>query len=138
MPKHAIEAARAKGEEYAWTKAGSHISSGAFRLREWRPNDKIVLQKNPAYYEADLVRLEEITFLLVYDRNTNMNIYRAGEGHFMDPSAFDAAYLPLLRKKNDYREAPWHRALVGVTKVPLDNVLVRVPTWPLTRMRSRR
>jgi ABC-type oligopeptide transport system substrate-binding subunit len=128
VPKQAIDAARAKGEESAWTKAGSHISSGAFRLREWRPNDKIVLQKNPAYYEADLVRLEEITFLLVSDRNTNMNIYRAGEGHFMDPSAFDPAYLPLLRKKNDYREAPWwgiERFMLRVTKAPLDNVLVR-------------
>ena len=41
------------------------VVSGAFRLKHWRHHEKVVLERNPKYYEAGVVALQEIVFLPV-------------------------------------------------------------------------
>ena len=55
------------------------VTSGAFTLRDHRPYERIVLVRNPRYYDAPLVGLDELTFLPVVDGTTVMNLYKAGE-----------------------------------------------------------
>ena len=42
-----------------WTQPGNYVSSGAYKLKEWRVNSHIALEKNPAYYDADKVTIPE-------------------------------------------------------------------------------
>src|SRR5207342_2255873 len=58
VPRQAIEAARQRGRESSWTEPAHIVTSGAFTLREWRRYDKVVVAKNPLYYETDLVALQ--------------------------------------------------------------------------------
>ena len=58
IPRHAIQKHGA-----SWTMPGRMGSCGMFRLHEWKPYDRIVLRKNPRYYDAARVPLEATVFL---------------------------------------------------------------------------
>jgi len=45
-----------------WTRAGNLVGNGAFVLEEWVPNARIVVTKNPAYWDAVHTRLNRIEF----------------------------------------------------------------------------
>jgi len=128
VPRQAIEAARKRGLESSWTEPGNMITSGPFTLRERRPYDKVVIAKNPNYYEADLIALKEITFLPTSDGTTIVNLYKAGESHGTDVRALPPTLIPALRHSQDFHTAPALRSLfysINSSKPPLDNVLVR-------------
>ncbi len=128
VPRQAIEAARANGLESAWTQPANIVTSGAFTMKEWRPYDKIVLVKNPNYYEADLVALDEITILPINDNTTNVNIYKAGEADMMQANAVPQPFITVLRQKADFHITPAFTSyyyLLNTTKPPFDNVLLR-------------
>jgi oligopeptide transport system substrate-binding protein len=35
-----------------WTKPGNMVGNGAYVLTEWRVNNRIVVEKNPQYWDA--------------------------------------------------------------------------------------
>jgi oligopeptide transport system substrate-binding protein len=59
----------------AWTRQGNLVSNGPFALAEWRPYDRIVLRKNPHYWDAARVALEEIHVLAITDSETALKKY---------------------------------------------------------------
>jgi peptide/nickel transport system substrate-binding protein len=63
------------GEEFG-TKP---VSAGAFRLKEWRRGEKIVLEKNEHYWEPDLPKLDGVEWHVVSDDNTRILKMQAGE-----------------------------------------------------------
>src|SRR5262249_4486704 len=105
VPRKAIEAARQSGRESSWTEPGRIITNGAFILSAWRPRDKLVIVKNPNYYEADLVKLDEISFLPILDGTTNLNVYKAGQIDAMPSSNLSHLLLPVLDRRKDLRTA---------------------------------
>jgi oligopeptide transport system substrate-binding protein len=65
----------------AWTRPGRHVSNGAFQLKEWRPNHKIVLEKSPTYWDAARVRLNAIHFYPVESADPEERMFRSGQIH---------------------------------------------------------
>lgn len=61
-----------------WARAGSLVGNGPFVLDDWRPHRRIVLRKNPRYWQAAAVALDEIDFLPVEDAGTEERAFRAG------------------------------------------------------------
>lgn len=59
--------------------AEAPIGSGAFRLVEWRRGEKVVLEKNPEYWEPTRVSLDGVEWLTIPDDNTRMLKLQAGE-----------------------------------------------------------
>lgn len=59
--------------------AQNPVGSGPFMLKEWRPNDRVVLEHNPHYWREGLPYLDEVEFLEVPDENTRVSMLRAGE-----------------------------------------------------------
>jgi len=55
------------------------IASGAFTVKEWRRGDRVVLQKNPNFWQADRVKLDGVEWISVPDDNTRMLKIQAGE-----------------------------------------------------------
>jgi oligopeptide transport system substrate-binding protein len=129
VPRQAIERARDTGIESRWTQPDRIVTSGAFTLGEWRPYDKIVARKNPNYYEADLVALEEVTFLPIVDTTTCVNLYKAGAAQAMMANQVPQPFIPVLRRdKKDFYITPALSSyfyLVNTRKPPFDNPLLR-------------
>ena len=66
------------------------VGAGAFAVEEWRRGDRIILTKNPHYWDAANVRLDGVEWISIPDDNTRMRAVQAGE--------IDAAiYVPFSR-----------------------------------------
>ena len=73
VPKAVVEAV---GDE---AFAQNPVSSGPFMLKEWRPNDRVILERNPYYWREGLPYLDEVEIIEVSDENTRVSMLRAGE-----------------------------------------------------------
>lgn len=98
VPQHVVQ-----GTGPSWAQPGRMVSSGPFLLHEWKPYDRIVLRRNPRYYDAARVRLEEILFLPISDGATSVNLYKTGEAHAMHGRAVPPVWIPALRRRNDFQ-----------------------------------
>lgn len=54
------------------------IASGAFVIEEWRRGDRVILKKNPNFWQADRVKLDGVEWISVPDDNTRMLNVQAG------------------------------------------------------------
>jgi oligopeptide transport system substrate-binding protein len=100
VPRKAIEQ---HGE--AWTQAGHIVSGGTFRLKEWIPYDRLVVEKDPNYWDAAAVRLNQIIFYPVKDNATIMNLYKAGEIDGFLNHTVPASWMDHIRPLKDYMDA---------------------------------
>jgi peptide/nickel transport system substrate-binding protein len=55
------------------------VSSGPFILKDWRKGERLTLEKNPNYWQADKVSLDGVEWVSVPDDNTRMLNVQAGE-----------------------------------------------------------
>lgn len=72
---------KASYEKYkdAVSKPGNLVSNGAFLLSEWRPQDYIMIAKNPHYWDHTNVKLDKVQFFATEDQNTVLKNYRSGQ-----------------------------------------------------------
>ncbi|MGB8842616.1 MAG: peptide ABC transporter substrate-binding protein [Aliidongia sp.] len=72
---------RANVEKFGnqFTRGGNMVGNGAFTLKEWTPQSRIVVVKNPTYWDADHVKLTEIDYFPIENQNEELKRYRAGE-----------------------------------------------------------
>ena len=69
----------AQGKDYA-LDSEHLIYSGPFTLANWdATSDTWTLKKNPEYYDADQVKLEEVAVSTIKEDNTGINLYQANE-----------------------------------------------------------
>jgi ABC-type oligopeptide transport system substrate-binding subunit len=128
VPRQAVEAARQRNAESTWTEPSHMVTSGAFTLRDYRPYERIVLGRNPHYYDAPLVSLEELVFLPVVDGTTVMNLYKAGEAVVTPGLGLSPLFVPVLSRKKDFHSAPAFATIgpcISTRRAPFDNVLLR-------------
>ena len=55
------------------------VSNGPFTLKSWKRNNEIVCQKNPLYWEAPLIGLDQIQISIVSNEATVLHMYEQGE-----------------------------------------------------------
>jgi oligopeptide transport system substrate-binding protein len=67
-----------EGDTYG-TSAQSMAYNGPFTLTEWSNQDKLVLKKNPNYWDAANIKLDEVDFLVLPDPSTQRNLFDNGE-----------------------------------------------------------
>lgn len=77
-PRHAIEK---HGKD--WTKPGKLVGNGAFVLKDWAVNSKIVIEKNPQYWDAKAVVLSKVTYLPIEDGFADVKLYQSGENDWV-------------------------------------------------------
>ncbi|MHB8130157.1 MAG: peptide ABC transporter substrate-binding protein [Mobilitalea sp.] len=61
------------------TDADKMVTNGPFTITSWEHENKIVLTKNPDFYDAKKINLETINMVMINDSNTAMNSFKAGE-----------------------------------------------------------
>ena len=82
VPKHKILEYGSMTEPHtAWTHEGNLISNGPFRLKKWRQNHYIEVEKNPTYWDKDNVKLNGIRFLPIKNINSETRMFLNDQLH---------------------------------------------------------
>jgi peptide/nickel transport system substrate-binding protein/oligopeptide transport system substrate-binding protein len=68
----------ANGDAWA-TSVDTYVSNGPFYITEWVTGSHITFSKNPYYWNADAVKLDKLTFVLIEDSNAAYSAYQTGE-----------------------------------------------------------
>lgn len=79
-----------------WTRPGTMVSNGPYRLVEWVPNDHVTLEKNPHFYDAATVRVDAVKWYPTENQATSLKRYLAGEIDIL--LNFPNDQLPALRQ----------------------------------------
>ena len=66
-----------------WTKPGNLVTNGAYMLKEWQVNSRVVLEKNPKYWDAANVQLTQVNYLPVEDGNADVKLYESGANEWV-------------------------------------------------------
>lgn len=77
--------------------------SGPFVIEHWKPNDYIILKKNPLFWNANKVKLDRIHISIIPDENTSLELLQTEKldwiGSFFSPIPQDAI-ASSLKKSN--------------------------------------
>ena len=65
----------------AWTRPGNLVGNGPFALTEWRPNARLIVTKNPQYWDAAHNHLERVIFFPTEKADVEELNFRAGQLH---------------------------------------------------------
>jgi oligopeptide transport system substrate-binding protein len=57
----------------------TYLSNGPFTLETWRPNDRIILRRNPKYWNADRVQLDSVLMTMIVSESTALLQFEAGK-----------------------------------------------------------
>ncbi|EAP9196148.1 oligopeptide ABC transporter substrate-binding protein OppA [Salmonella enterica subsp. diarizonae] len=74
VPKSAVEKFGDK-----WTQPANIVTNGAYKLKNWVVNERIVLERNPQYWDNDKTVINQVTYLPISSEVTDVNRYRSGE-----------------------------------------------------------
>ncbi|HKP47016.1 MAG TPA: peptide ABC transporter substrate-binding protein [Pyrinomonadaceae bacterium] len=111
-----------------WTDPANIVTCGPFKVKSWLPYSELVVEKDPIYWDAANVRLDEIHFIVSSDNPTAMNLYKVGEVDAVLNHTVPNGWLDVVRPKKDYMdgaEAAIVYILFNVTKPPMNDLRVR-------------
>lgn len=74
VPKAAIEKFGDK-----WTQPANIVTNGAYKLKDWVVNERIVLERNTNYWDNEKTVITQVTYLPISAEVTDVNRYRSGE-----------------------------------------------------------
>jgi oligopeptide transport system substrate-binding protein len=112
----------------SWTQPGRLVSNGPFVLKTWKPNEVIIVEKSPIYWDAARVRLHAIHFHPIDSQDAEERAFRTGQLHvtYTLPADKIDAYrraAPQLLRCDPYFNTYFFR--LNVRRPPLDNEQVR-------------
>ncbi len=124
VPQHAIEK---HGKD--WTRPENIVTNGAFKIKEYKPYDRLIVERDPNYWDAKNVHLDRIEFYPVEELSTMMNLYKAGSVDAFLNHTVPSSWISTVRQYKDeyldFPEAATAYYAMNTTKPPFDNVKVR-------------
>lgn len=113
-PKHILEPVTKQGQKaFAsfWssnTKPSEFVTSGAFKLKEYVPAQRLVYERNPNYYVIDekgqkLPYLDKYIILIVGDLNNELLKFKAGELDTVGLRGSNVALFKEQERFSDYK-----------------------------------
>ena len=105
VPQAAVEAADPDGSNPgAWASEAGFVSNGAFTLKEWKHNESMTYVKNPNFWDADNVSVNELHFMLSAEDTAILAAYKAGDLDYADTVPNDE--IPNLKDTADFHVIP--------------------------------
>lgn len=129
VPVHVIAKLGPVGQRNVdWTRPAHFVGNGPFRMKEWLPNQKLVVERSPTYWDREHVKLDEIHFHAVELADTEERMFRAGQLHITNqvPVSKLATYrrdFPAALKIDPWCGTYFYR--FNTQFKPLDDVRVR-------------
>ena len=113
-PKHVFMPAVKKGKKYfetflgTTTKPQDFVTSGAFKLKEYIPAQRVVFERNPNYYEINkekqkLPYLDKLVYLIVADQNNEILKFEAKELDIINLQGSKVARYKTLEPHSDFK-----------------------------------
>ena len=104
------------------------VGTGAFIFKEWRPGDRMVVTKNPAYWQKGKPYLDEIVCRPIPDHESRYATLASGQADMMITDR--PTHVKKLARDSDFATLPlvWRGAGILVlnnSKPPLNDVRVR-------------
>jgi oligopeptide transport system substrate-binding protein len=123
VPRRAVEA---HGTE--WTRPGNLVGNGPFRLVADEPGRRLVLEKNPDYWDAAHVGADRLEVLIINDGATAVNLIETGQLDWSGLVDLPPVRLAELARRPEYRTDPWlatHFLRLNAKRPPFDDARVR-------------
>jgi ABC-type oligopeptide transport system substrate-binding subunit len=111
-----------------FVKAENWVSNGAYTLKSFSPNDKIVLVKNPNYREAAATKVDTVNVFGIEDRSAALRRFQAGELDTYGDVPTDQIKFIRENLTTKFRLAPYlgtYYFVFNTKKPPFDDVRVR-------------
>ncbi|USV55885.1 peptide ABC transporter substrate-binding protein [Aeromonas encheleia] len=67
---------------HEWVKPGNIVSNGAFALKEWTPNERLIAERNTHYWDNAHTVLNKVIYLEIVSETAAYNRYRSSELHY--------------------------------------------------------
>ena len=100
-----------------WTKPGNIVGNGAFTLKDWQVNSKLILAKSTTYWDAKNVQLTQMTYLPIEDGAADVKLFESGENDWvyqLPPGTYE-------KYKTDYPKDIRNAPMLGLRYYSLNN-----------------
>ncbi|WP_078381795.1 peptide ABC transporter substrate-binding protein [Sutcliffiella halmapala] len=87
------------GDQYA-LEAENILSNGPFKLVDWQQEQSWKFEKNPDYYDADSVKLDNINVYVVKDSTTAANLY---ESNTIDRVKLSTSFVDQYKDSEEFQ-----------------------------------
>jgi len=115
-------------ETLTFSDPASFVGNGAYLLIERSPGGPTRLRRNPAYWDAKSVHVDEIVYLPISEPTSELNMYRSGEIHITHTVPDSHIQMLLQDRPLELRIAPslaLYYLAFDLTEPPLDNGALR-------------
>ena len=82
----------------------TYISTGPFKLTEWKSGSYLMLEKNENYWNKDAVKLDGIKCLLMQDQNATFSAYESGDALMIKD--VPTQEITTLKERSDFHIDP--------------------------------
>lgn len=109
-----------------WTMPENVACNGPFRLKEWKPNEYVMVERNPSYWNATAVKQKLIQWLPVENASSAFNMYEKDQCDWLTGTPLEI--IEELQKRSDYYSDTYlgtYYFTFNVTKPPFDDPKVR-------------
>jgi oligopeptide transport system substrate-binding protein len=129
VPKHQVlRFGKIDAKGNPWSRAENLVGNGPFRLKSYRRNDHIEVERNPHYWDAANVSLNGIRFLPITNSFTEARMFRDGQLHVTNTAAPEVVDLMKRIDPSSLRQEPYLGTVLyryNNNRKPLDDVRVR-------------
>ncbi|MGO2508198.1 MAG: peptide ABC transporter substrate-binding protein [Vibrio hibernica] len=111
-----------------WTRPENIVVSGAYKLSNWVINEKLVLDRNKAYWNNKETVINKVTYLPIQDGTTEYNRFRTGEIDITNSFPLEQYQAIKKERPNELLTMPslgTYYYLFNVHKKPFDDPRVR-------------
>jgi oligopeptide transport system substrate-binding protein len=111
-----------------WTRAENIVGNGAFTLKEWKLNRRIIVEKSPTYWDADNVKLNGVVFYPTENIVSEERMFRVGQLHYTQTVPLDKIKVYKALEDSPYVQAPYlgtYYYLLNTERTPVDDPRVR-------------
>jgi oligopeptide transport system substrate-binding protein len=109
-----------------WREAQSFVSNGPFKFVEWRSKDRIIMEKNPHFWDAGAIHFNRIEIRFIENESTELSAFLVGD--------IDMTSQVPSREADKWRDRPefFRSPMLGIyyiamnhTRAPFNDVNVR-------------
>jgi oligopeptide transport system substrate-binding protein len=87
----------------SWTRPGHIVTDGPFLLTAWQHDASLTLKKNPKWYEASTVKLNQVNLKIITDGSTAEQAFNAGNVDVND-TGWPVSDTARLKKTPEYHQ----------------------------------
>lgn len=96
IPKEVVDK---QGKKYG-TESNTILYNGPFVIKNWKHEQGFDLEKNKQYWDQKNVKLDQVTYNVVKEESTNVNLYDAGQ---IDRTFISSSFVDKYKNKSEMK-----------------------------------